>query len=151
MATRKQRRRREKTFRHEYGFVVDDEEGNEVEVEGAELRAKKDPAVKAKSSSGGKGSSSGKSGGKSTGGRRVVRDPEPPTWNRAARRGLLWGAVTIALSIVLLKGVSVPIRVAIGVVYAALFVPITYWMDGIVYKRFLKRSESGGARAGKRR
>ena len=30
--TRKQRRRRQKTFRHEYGFVTYDEEGNEVVV-----------------------------------------------------------------------------------------------------------------------
>ena len=41
MATRKQRRRREKSFRHEYGFVVEDEEGNEVELDRSELRAQK--------------------------------------------------------------------------------------------------------------
>ena len=33
MATRKQRRRREKSFRHEYEFVDRDEEGNETPVE----------------------------------------------------------------------------------------------------------------------
>ena len=41
MPTRKQRRRRDKTFRHEYDLVVYDEEGNEVPVDTAELRAAK--------------------------------------------------------------------------------------------------------------
>ncbi len=39
MPTKKQRRRREKSFRHEYDFVVEDEEGNEVPVDTTELRA----------------------------------------------------------------------------------------------------------------
>jgi hypothetical protein len=42
MPTRKQRRRREKTFRHDYDFVVLDEEGREVEVDPAELRKAKE-------------------------------------------------------------------------------------------------------------
>ena len=41
MATRKQRSKRAKTFRHDYALVVDDEEGNEVEISSAEARAKK--------------------------------------------------------------------------------------------------------------
>ena len=41
MATRKQRSKRAKTFRHDYALVVDDEEGNEVEISAAEARAKK--------------------------------------------------------------------------------------------------------------
>ncbi len=55
MPTRKQRARRAKSFRHEYGFVVDDEEGNEVEVDRAELRPdKKATKTTAKGKAGGK-------------------------------------------------------------------------------------------------
>src|SRR5215213_7177386 len=43
--TRKQRRRRRKSFRHEYEYVLVDEEGNEVEVD--EERAPPKTAAKA--------------------------------------------------------------------------------------------------------
>ena len=48
MATRKQRLRRAKTFRHDYALVTTDDEGNEVEVSSVELRGKKpeDPVTK---------------------------------------------------------------------------------------------------------
>ena len=52
MATRKQRSRRAKTFRHEYGFVTYDEEGNEIEVDRAELRAEKEAPAKGKAAKG---------------------------------------------------------------------------------------------------
>ena len=56
MPTRKQRRRRDKTFRHEFDFVTYDEEGNEVEVDPTELRKEKEKAApKAKASGGAKG------------------------------------------------------------------------------------------------
>ena len=49
MATRKQRRRREKTFRHEYNLVEIDEEGNETPVERvARERAEKKDAKPAR-------------------------------------------------------------------------------------------------------
>ena len=41
MPTKKQRRRRAKTFRHEYDFVIEDEEGNEVPLDTSELRAER--------------------------------------------------------------------------------------------------------------
>ena len=48
MATKKQRRRRDKTFRHEHGLVAYDEEGNEIEVTATELRAEKGKPEKPK-------------------------------------------------------------------------------------------------------
>jgi hypothetical protein len=133
MPTRKQRARRAKSFRHEYGFVVSDEEGNEVEVDGSELRSEK------------KGPATEKAKGK--GARRSPKEPPPPSWDRALKRGGLWGLATVALSIVLLKGIAVPVRAGIGLLYAVMFVPMTYWIDGAVYRRYLKRrSGSGKAR-----
>ena len=42
MPSKKQRRRREKSLRHEYEYVLLDEEGNEVPVEPTELRKKEE-------------------------------------------------------------------------------------------------------------
>jgi hypothetical protein len=146
MPTRKQRARRAKTFRHDYGFVVDDEEGNEVEVAGSELRAKKD----AKASPAKAGASSGKQS--SSRGSRSGREPQPPSWNRALKRGGMWGAALIVISVLLLRGVPLPARIVIGIVYAALFIPMTYWLDGMVYRRYQSRKNQPPApRAGKSR
>ena len=82
MATRKQRARRAKTFRHEYGFVMNDEEGNEVEVPGAEVRGKKPDDARSPAAK------------KSLGRRSTTRSrlaPKPPSWDRALKRGGLWG------------------------------------------------------------
>ncbi len=134
MPTRKQRARRAKSFRHEYGFVVNDEEGNEVEVAGSELRGdKKDTSKSSKPGAKGKPRSS-----------RALREPTPPSWDRALKRGGLWGLATVVLSVLLLKGISVPSRAAIGLLYAVMFIPLTYWIDGVVYRRFNKRKQGGG-------
>jgi hypothetical protein len=137
MATRKQRARRAKTFRHDYGFVTYDEEGNEVEVEAAEIRPKKDEPAKQKAGSSAKSSSKG--------GSRATREPQPPSWSRSLRRGALWGGATIAASVLLLRGTPLPGRVLIGAAYAAMFIPLTYWMDGVIYRRYEKKKAAAAA------
>jgi hypothetical protein len=84
MPTRKQRRRREKTFRHEYDFVAYDEDGNEIEVDPAELRpAKAKQEAKPGSKSGGK---TGRVG-------RPLREPPDPSRSRSLRRGGMRGGL----------------------------------------------------------
>ncbi len=144
MATRKQRARRAKTFRHDYGFVMHDEEGNEIDVPGAEVRAKKDgdakPGAKPAAKSG-----SGSSGRQST--KRSAVEPRPPSWNRALKRGGVWGLGAGVVITFLLHG-----PIALGLLYAAMFVPLTYWTDGIVYRRWQKKHGSGPpSRPGKTR
>jgi len=134
MATRKQRARRAKTFRHDYGFVTYDEDGNEIEVERAEIAPKKDAPAKAKSATASKASSRGS---------RAARDPQPPSWNRSLRRGGIWGGITIVASVLLLRGTPLAARVLIGAVYAAMFIPLTYWLDGLVYRRWEKKNATG--------
>src|SRR5262245_21874632 len=114
MPTRKQRRRREKTFRHEYGFVTYDEEGNEVEVDPAEVRPAKDKPDRPKTAAPAKG-------------RRPLREPPQPSWQRSIRRGAIWGGVLFVVVVFFFKGQSLPGRIAIGLIYAAAFVPLTYW------------------------
>ncbi len=117
MATRKQRRRREKTFRLEYNLVEIDEEGNETPVERvARERAEKKDAKPAR------------------GGVEAARETEaeppsapgpPPTWRRAAKRGGMMGVVIFILFVFVLHGGSEKSRAIEAVVYAFLFIPVT--------------------------
>jgi len=56
MATKKQRSRRDKTFRHDMELVQRDDEGNEIPVTAKELEAAKGKPEKAKSTPAKKGS-----------------------------------------------------------------------------------------------
>ncbi len=142
MATRKQRARRAKTFRHDYALVDTDEEGNEVELKASELRAKKEGGAKAKA----------KPGVKSAPARRASKEPQPPSWERALKRGALWGVPMIAVMYFFLKSDPVQTRIMIGLIYAVMFVPLTYWLDGIVYRKWERRKGSGpSTRSGKTR
>src|SRR5918911_4797271 len=137
MPSKKQRRRREKTFRHVYGFVTYDEEGNEVEVDSvSELKPKKpekakEPAARQQ-------------------GKRPLRAAQPPSWNRALRRGGLWGGLMLVVVVFFFKGMPLAARVAWGALYALAFIPLTYWIDRTAYRSYLKRSgKSTEPRAGK--
>lgn len=127
MPSRKQRRRREKAFRHEYGFVTYDEEGNEVEVDPAEIRPAKAKPDKPKPAPTGKGG-------------RSLREPPVPSWNRSLRRGGMWGGVMLVVVVFFFKGQSLPARIGVGLLYAAAFVPLTYWIDRLAYRSYLRRS-----------
>src|SRR5436305_3666856 len=99
MPSRKQRRRREKSFRHEYGFVTYDEEGNEIEVDSAEVRPAKAKAEKPKAQPAKKGG-------------RTLREPPAPSWRRSLWRGAIWGGVMFVVVVFFFKGQSLPGRIA---------------------------------------
>ena len=130
MPSRKQRRRREKSFRHEYGFVTYDEEGNEIEVDPAEVRPAKEKAEKPKAQPTGRGG-------------RALREPPKPSWRRSLKRGSIWGGVMFVVVVFFFKGQSLPGRIAVGLIYAAAFVPLTYWIDRLAYRTYLRRSGKG--------
>ena len=134
MPSRKQRQRRQKAFRHDYTLVDYDEEGNEVETSASELRAKKGKPDKPKA----KSTSSGRS-------RRPGREPPIPSWRRSLRRGGMWGGVMFIVVVFFFKSTPVAGRVAIGLLYAVAFVPLTYWIDRVAYRSYLKRSGKSGA------
>ena len=130
MPTRKQRRRKAKTFRHEFDYVVYDDEGNEVEVDPADLRAQKEKdAPKPKPTA-----------GKTSSGRRPIREVPPPSWPRSVRRGLPMGAVMLVVVLLLFKDMPLLNRVLLGAFYAAAFVPFSYWIDRMSYRNYLRRS-----------
>jgi hypothetical protein len=130
MPSRKQRRRREKTFRHEYGFVTYDEEGNEVEVDSAEIRPAKPKTEKPKPAA-------------TRGGRRPLREPPAPSWRRSLKRGGIWGGVMLFVVVFFFRGQSLAGRIAVGLMYAAAFIPLTYFVDRLAYRNYLRRSGKG--------
>jgi hypothetical protein len=132
MPSRKQRRRREKTFRHEYETVLLDEEGNEVPLDPDELQKRKDERERAKPAAKGKTPAKGRTA-------RPLREPPAPTWRRALRRGGLMGAVVFLAFTFVLKGGSQTSRAGIAAVYAVAFIPLTYFVDRIAYRSYHKR------------
>jgi hypothetical protein len=133
MPTRKQQRRRAKTFRHEFDYVMTDDEGNPVPVDPTELRAEKEKAAPPKAKANGKG------GKQQAGGKRPPREVAPPSWNRSLRRGLPMGAVILVVMLLLFQNLPLPLRVLYGLLYAVAFVPITYALDRMTYRRYLRR------------
>jgi hypothetical protein len=51
------------------------------------------------------------------------------------------GLVIFFAFVFILKGGSTVSRAAIAVVYGAAFIPLTYWIDRIAYRSFLRRQE----------
>lgn len=133
MPTRKQRRRRDKTFRHEYETVLVDADGNETPL--AELRTRHEPKKdkdkdKARASTGknGKGRS------------RPVREVPPPSWERAFKRGGTWGVVMLVVSVFFLfHNAPLALRLGWGIVYAIAFIPLTYFVDRTAYRAYIRR------------
>ena len=133
MPSRKQRRRREKAFRHEYGFVTYDEEGNEVEVDPQELRAEKDKPAKAATKS-----SPSRSPLRGRGSNRTM---QPASWRRVGKRGLIFAPIMFLAVAFIDKG-----RNGYGVYFVqtvfllAFFLPFSYVMDSFAYRMYLKRT-----------
>ncbi len=128
MANRKQRRRREKEKRHEYDLVEIDEEGNETVLTATEL--KRDEPARAKPAPKSKGRPAPRGG----------RQPQPPSWNRVLKRGLIFAPIFFA-TVLLLGGGKITTVGAIGqtILLLIVFIPFSYVMDRFVYRSALKR------------
>jgi hypothetical protein len=134
MPTRKQRRRQQKSRRHEWEYVYVDEEGREVEVDPEELERPKDEKPKAKQQS-------DRRNGRPADRKRPRRVPQPPSWRRAAKRAALLGALFVVVFAFGLGGKNNnPLAaVLIGLIYAVAFVPLQYFIDKVTYRAYLKR------------
>ena len=128
MPSRKQRRRRQKSLRHEYEYVVVDETGEEREVERpAELR--KEPK---------------RNGTRPAPNRRGGKIVQPPSWSRVGKRALIFAPVMfIVVSLIGGKQLSLPQRVLETLFLLAFFLPFSYVMDTVAYRAFRKRAERG--------
>jgi hypothetical protein len=137
MPTRKQRRRREKDFRHDVRVYEVDEEGNEVPIAELRTRDEKTSGSPAKQGKGATQKGSSK------------REPPAPTWERAFRRGGLMGGLMFLAFVFLFKSSPLGLRLAWGLFYAVAFIPLTYWIDRTAYRSYQKRQarQQSGAQA----
>ena len=138
MPTRKQRRRQQKSRRHEWEYVYVDDEGREVEVDPEDAKTSKEPQPKAKQQV------DRRNGRPADRKQRPRRVPQPPSWRRAAKRAALLGALfVVVFAFGLLGKNNNPFTaVLIGVIYAVAFVPLQYFIDKVTYRAYLKRQAS---------
>jgi hypothetical protein len=142
MPTRKQRRRREKSFRHEWEYVeVDPETGEERPVDPAELKPEK-PERKAERKPA--------SGGQQRGGTRARKEPQPPSWQRVWKRTAMFAPI-FALFIYWTghnskHGASALSIVLTTVILVAFFAPFSFLVDSMTYRMWMKRTSGGGAK-----
>jgi hypothetical protein len=137
--TRKQRRRRAKDRRHDYEYVYVDDAGREIEPPPDEPKPER---TEAKANAQSKAKPAAGKGGAATKGGRTPRKVQPPSWNRALKRGLIWGAVlTVLLAFGLgSKTSNVAARILPGVLYTILFIPMVYFIDTMSYRAYVKRT-----------
>jgi hypothetical protein len=141
MPTRKQKRREMKSKRHDYEFVYLDGEGNELDEIPDELeQPKKERTNGAKPAAAAKGKQAP----------RGRRQPPQPSWNRALKRGGMLGAVVLVLFSFGAKG-HIASVIPLALLYTALFVPFTYYIDRFAYKRWEARQQGGGSTPTKKR
>jgi hypothetical protein len=127
MATKKQRRRREKLQRHEYEYVVETEEGEEVvdSPKGAvEATQTQQPKLVD----------------------RRGREVKPPSWNRVLKRGAIFAPIMALLVFWSGSELSTSAKVLNVVILVAIFLPFSYLIDSLLYRSFQKRARRDAGR-----
>ena len=125
MPTRKQRRRQAKSRRHEYEYVYVDEEGNEVDVDADELKAERTASRNGRA----------KPNPRTVPGVRV----QPPSWRRVGKRGLIFAPLMFLTVLLTSRDATTVQQVFMTVWLLAIFLPFSYFMDSLMYRRYVKR------------
>ena len=127
MPSRKQRRRREKLQRHEYEYVIETEDGEEVPVERPEATKgdSKKPARTAPQ----------------RGGRQV---PKPSLGRVAKRTAIFAPIIVVVVWVFTASTVSTTAKIFNAVALIAFFIPFSYLLDVIMYRAFSKRQRGSG-------
>ena len=133
MPSRKQRRKREKLQRHEYEYVIETEDGEEI-VEGPRVAEARSAAA------------NGKAEKEPTGlVDRRGRPIQKPSLQRVLKRTAIF-APLIALFIVLTSDGVTPAGLIFNVVLLlGFFMPFSYMVDTFVYRMLLRRHEKDRA------
>ena len=71
------------------------------------------------------------------------RQPPQPSWSRALKRGGMLGAVVLVLFSFGAKG-HIARVIPLALLYTALFVPFTFYIDRFAYRRWEARQPGGG-------
>ena len=143
MPTRKQRRRAQKGRRHEYETVWVDAEGHELDEPPEDLA----DATSEKRANGKPRPQSQQRG-------RAGRVPPPPSWQRAARRSVILGAVIFILFYILGSkngSHNITSALALAAIYTLLFIPFSYTIDRFSHNRWQRRAEQAGKQQPRKR
>jgi len=131
MPTRKQRRRQQKSRRHEYEYVWVDDEGHEVEVDPNEVSQAKASADTTKPGRDGRG--------------RPLRRVDPPSWGRVGKRALVFAPfMFVVVWILRPEGAPAASVVVQTLVLLGFFLPFSYLMDSLMYRTYLRRTGQSG-------
>ncbi len=133
MATKKQRRRREKLKRHEWELVEIDEEGNETPVETTELTKTE---LKKRETNSNERATRPRGG-------RPIRAVKPPSWSRSAKRAGLFAPLLYVFLSIGKNPPPIATRLGIAVLYAAVFVPMFFFVDRMTYRAYQRRRGGG--------
>jgi hypothetical protein len=133
MPTRKQKRRDLKSKRHEYEYVYVDSEGNEVEEP-----EEADPPAKQASTTNGSKPKQPTAKKPATQSGRPRREPQAPSWKRAAKRSALLGVFVLIFFSFTAKGNLIRV-LPTAVLFSVAYVPIMYYIDRMAYRRFQSR------------
>lgn len=138
MPTRKQRRRQQKERRHEYEYVYVDDEGHEVEVDDDDAPRPKN-AKPARQGTGSRSSARPAAKGPSRGAPRTIN---PPSWQKVFRRAAIFAPFMFIVVYYLGKGNenhSIKGDVVSLVALVLFFIPFSYYMDVMMYRRYRKQ------------
>jgi hypothetical protein len=145
MPSRKQRRRAQKGRRHDYEYEtvwVDPDTGEEVDP--PEDYVEPEPEKHENGRSKAKTPAAQKKQGSSA---REIKVPPEPSWSRAVKRaGLIGVVIFVAFYLVGSRngGHHLASALLISVIYAAIFIPFTYWIDRFSHNRWQRRAEQQG-------
>jgi hypothetical protein len=124
MPTRKQRKRRAKDRRHEYEYVYVDETGSEVEVDEDEVKAERTASRNGRAKP-----------------RQLPANSriQPPSWRRVLKRGLLIAPLMFVTVMFIDKNLDWWQWLALTGQLMLIFIPFSYLMDSLMYRRHTKR------------
>ena len=127
MPSRKQRRRREKLQRHEWEYVIEREEGEEIPLKSPRPRPSdgRDPD-RARQPVG-------------RGGRPVQK----PSFQRVIKRTAIFAPLLFVVIWITGPQLTVTQKVAQTALLLAFFIPFSYLVDVLVYRALLRRQERG--------
>ncbi|HYY34220.1 MAG TPA: hypothetical protein VE693_11675 [Gaiellaceae bacterium] len=131
MPSRKQRRRREKLQRHEYEYVIETEEGEEVVIDRPKGDAAKDGQEREQ---------------RAPRDRRGREIPKPSLQRVLRRTAIFAPLILIVVFLTSGKDATTADKVFTAAVLLAFFIPFSYFVDVFMYRMFQRRQ---GARRGR--
>jgi len=133
MATKKQRRRREKDQRHDWEVVYVDDAGNEIESPAEASPAGKPAARTAKAQA-----PRGRGG-------RPLRELQPPSLPRALKWAGGFAVAMFVFTSTAGKG-TVLTSFVTSLVYGVMFVPLFYFMHRVQYRAYVRMRDRAAAK-----